>query len=175
MPLITSQKQLTLILTLDRKERKVLLGMKKRGFGVGKYNGFGGKVEKGETIEEGAKRELLEEAGIEALDMHQVAINLFTFENDPVGLQVHIYVVESFKGEPVETEEMKPEWFDYENIPFDQMWADDKQWFPFIIEHQQNFIGYFHFAQDQATILKQKIQMVDDKHVLTESDLKYVM
>lgn len=42
---------------------------------------------------------------------------------------------------------MKPEWFDYENIPFDQMWADDKQWFPFIIEHQQNFIGYFHFAQ----------------------------
>jgi hypothetical protein len=34
--------------------------------------------------------------------MNQVAINLFTFENDPIGLEVHIYVVESFKGEPVE-------------------------------------------------------------------------
>ena len=28
----------------------ILLGMKKRGFGVGKYNGFGGKVEKDESI-----------------------------------------------------------------------------------------------------------------------------
>lgn len=34
----------------------VLLGMKKRGFGAGKWNGFGGKVQPGETIEEAARR-----------------------------------------------------------------------------------------------------------------------
>jgi hypothetical protein len=33
---------------LIHKEGKLLLGMKKRGFGMNKYNGFGGKVEKGE-------------------------------------------------------------------------------------------------------------------------------
>ena len=42
---------------------RVLLGMKKRGFGKGRWNGFGGKVKEGETIEEATKRETLEEAG----------------------------------------------------------------------------------------------------------------
>lgn len=37
---------------------KVLLGLKKRGLGVDKWNGFGGKLEPGETIEEAAKREM---------------------------------------------------------------------------------------------------------------------
>ena len=43
---------------------KVLLGMKKRGFGAGRWNGFGGKVRDGETIEEATKREMKEEVGI---------------------------------------------------------------------------------------------------------------
>jgi 8-oxo-dGTP diphosphatase / 2-hydroxy-dATP diphosphatase len=34
----------------------VLLGLKKKGFGKGKWNGFGGKVEKNETILEAAIR-----------------------------------------------------------------------------------------------------------------------
>lgn len=38
------------LMFLANSEGKLLLGMKKRGFGSGKYNGFGGKVEKGETV-----------------------------------------------------------------------------------------------------------------------------
>ncbi len=38
------------------KDDKILLGLKKRGFGVGWWNGFGGKINNGETIEEAAKR-----------------------------------------------------------------------------------------------------------------------
>lgn len=49
-----SPKLLTLVLVVQ--PGKVLLGMKKRGFGAGKWNGFGGKVEPGETIEAGARR-----------------------------------------------------------------------------------------------------------------------
>ena len=44
------------------------------------------------------------------------------------------------------TEEMIPLLFDYKDIPFDQMWADDKYWFPLLLELKK-FIGYFHFAQ----------------------------
>lgn len=49
-----SPKLLTLVLVVQ--PGKVLLGMKKRGFGVGKWNGFGGKVQPGETIEDAARR-----------------------------------------------------------------------------------------------------------------------
>ena len=59
-------KLLTLVVVRDRVARKVLLGEKLRGFGTGYFNGFGGKVEPGESVEEGAHRELLEEAGITA-------------------------------------------------------------------------------------------------------------
>ena len=45
-----------LTLTLVQRENEVLLGFKKRGFGQGKWNGFGGKVEPGETIVNAAVR-----------------------------------------------------------------------------------------------------------------------
>ena len=57
------RKRKVLTLVFLRREGEVLLGMKKRGFGEGKWNGFGGKVEAGETIVEAAAREVREECG----------------------------------------------------------------------------------------------------------------
>ena len=51
---MVTNKVLTLVFV--QNDNKTLLGLKKRGFGKGRWNGFGGKVEKGETIVEGAKR-----------------------------------------------------------------------------------------------------------------------
>ena len=45
-----------------RKDGRILLGHKRRGMGAGKWNGFGGKREDGETMRECAARELFEEA-----------------------------------------------------------------------------------------------------------------
>ena len=53
---------LKLTLVFVSRDGQVLLGLKKRGFGEGLWNGFGGKVNEGETILEGAIRELNEEA-----------------------------------------------------------------------------------------------------------------
>lgn len=61
-------KVLTLLLVLNKEKNEILLGMKKRGFGVGKWNGFGGKISSQETILEAAQRELKEEAGITAIN-----------------------------------------------------------------------------------------------------------
>ena len=51
---MTQNKLYTLAFVLD--SRRILLGMKKRGFGAGRWNGFGGKVDPGESIEGAAKR-----------------------------------------------------------------------------------------------------------------------
>ena len=45
---------------------RILLGRKRRGMGYGKWNGFGGKIEAGETMRECAARELFEECGLTA-------------------------------------------------------------------------------------------------------------
>ncbi|KAG2224771.1 hypothetical protein INT45_005295 [Circinella minor] len=169
MPIIIEKKKLfTLVLTLDEKNRKILLGMKKRGFGLNKWNGFGGKLEPGETIVQAAYRELEEEAMIQAVDMDKIGINLFTFENDPVALEVHVFRSTEYKGTPTETEEMRPEWFSYDNIPFDTMWPDDRIWFPLFLKGQQ-FLGEFHFSEDQKRVLEQDLREVS--HVPEEYDL----
>lgn len=51
---MTKIRQYTL--AFIRKEDRILLGMKKRGFGVGRWNGFGGKVHSDEMILQAAKR-----------------------------------------------------------------------------------------------------------------------
>jgi len=156
------KKILTLCMVL--RNDKVLLGMKKRGFGVGRWNGFGGKIEEGESIEQGALRELEEEVGIKALDIKKVGILDFSFENEPKILEVHIFKVTDFIGEPIESEEMKPDWFSFETIPFDQMWSDDKYWFPYLLNNKL-FKGAFLFdkpsdSEYSAKIITNKLEEV---------------
>ncbi|KIJ14601.1 hypothetical protein PAXINDRAFT_169741 [Paxillus involutus ATCC 200175] len=89
---------------------KLLLGMKKRGFGVGLYNGFGGKVDPGETPAQAAARELQEEAGIDA-PLEYAGNLLFLTEGTDWAFDVKIYSAREHSGTPIETDEMRPEWF----------------------------------------------------------------
>ncbi len=151
------KKIITLSLLIE--ENKILLAMKKRGFGMGRYNGFGGKVEAGETIEEGARREIKEESGIEAQALEKVGIHEFEFNHDRGNiLEVHVFRVLEYTGEPVETEEMKPEWFALDAIPYNMMWPDDEYWFPFFLAGKK-FRTKFLFGENDS-VLEKDIQEV---------------
>jgi 8-oxo-dGTP diphosphatase/2-hydroxy-dATP diphosphatase len=135
---------------------EILLGYKKRGFGEGRWNGFGGKVEEGETIESAAKRELREESGIEAVAMQEVGVLDFSFQNDPKILEVHIFKVTEFTGAPAESEEMRPQWFAFDKIPFDGMWSDDIYWVPLLLSGKL-FKGAFLFDKPSSLDCSAKI------------------
>jgi len=137
---------------------KILLGMKKRGFGEGRWNGFGGKVRPNETNEEAMKRELLEEAGLCALKLEDYGKIEFEFENDPVKLELHFYRITSYTGEAIETEEMKPQWFNINEIPYDKMWPVDKHWLELFVK-QKKFGGKV-FYKDKNTLLKAEIKEI---------------
>lgn len=148
------KKVLTLCIAYENK--KILLGMKKRGFGVGRWNGFGGKVEEGETIFESAKRECEEEAGIKVLEMEEKGIIDFEFQNDPKILEVHIFEIIKFDGFPEESEEMEPRWFYLDEIPFKQMWPDDVHWMPLFLSGKK-FKGKFLFDRPSDAEYTSKI------------------
>ncbi len=156
------KKQLTLCIVT--KGNKILLGMKKRGFGAGRWNGFGGKVEVSESIGEATKRELKEESGIVTSDIYKVGILDFEFQNDPKILEVHIFHTDKFKGKPMETEEMKPQWFDKNEIPYDKMWSDDTYWLPLLLSGKK-FKGKFLFDQPSNAEYSAKIIDQDLKEV----------
>ncbi|MBU2109803.1 8-oxo-dGTP diphosphatase [Patescibacteria group bacterium] len=141
----------------------VLLGMKKRGFGAGRWNGFGGKVNEGEEIIEAARRELLEEARIIVDKVEHVGILDFFWKDKSEVLEVNIFKANDFKGEPVESEEMKPEWFHIDEIPFMEMWPDDKYWFPLFLKDRK-FIGRFLF-DDSDNILEQELREMQSLNI----------
>ena len=125
--------------------------MKKRGFGEGRWNGFGGKVEKGETIGDSVLREIKEEAGIVPRDICKRGIFEFTFEGDPQILEVHFFSAKDFDGDICESEEMRPQWFNEDEVPFDDMWPNDIYWFPLFLQGK-NFKAKFHFKNNDVLL-----------------------
>jgi|SRR3989344_8997674 len=149
-----------LTLCIVHQHPNVLLGMKKRGFGAGRWNGFGGKVAPEETIEDAAKREMQEEAGIELKKFDKVGVIEFEFQGNPEILEVHIFRSDDFSGEPIESEEMKPQWFHVDEIPFKYMWPDDIHWMPLFLSGKK-FKGKFLFGESD-TILGKELSEVDE-------------
>lgn len=135
-------KEMTLCMIYDLEE--ILLGMKKRGFGQGRWNGFGGKVRDNETKEAACIRELGEEAGIEVSDLLYRGKVLFEFNETKKQLLVHIFSASKYVGDPKESEEMLPKKFKIKDIPYDEMWDSDKYFWPLILEGK-NIDGYLLF------------------------------
>ncbi|MBI2625144.1 MAG: 8-oxo-dGTP diphosphatase [Candidatus Nealsonbacteria bacterium] len=149
-----------LTLCIVHNHSKVLLGIKKRGFGSGKWNGFGGKIEKGESIKEAALRELKEETGLVGKDINNLGVLDFEFLGNPEILEVHVFKAADLKGEPKETEEMAPKWFNINEVPFDLMWPDDKYWFPLFLSDKK-FRGKFLF-EGQDKIIEMDLKEVKE-------------
>jgi 8-oxo-dGTP diphosphatase/2-hydroxy-dATP diphosphatase len=124
-------KERTLVFLHKPDSKEILLAMKKRGFGKGKWNGVGGKFEEGESIEEAAIREALEEIGVKINTAHldkRAEIDFIFKDKSDLDQYVHVFFVEKWEGEPTESEEMKPEWFHHDLIPYKEMWIDDEHW-----------------------------------------------
>lgn len=145
-----------------RKDDKILLPMKKRGFGAGRHNGVGGKIEEGESPEESARRETHEEIGVNVDSLTQVADLHFHEEHNgvPAIVHSHVYICNEWEGEPVETEEMAPFWFNLSDIPYSQMWPDDIFWLPRVIEGEKItaefwFDGHNHVTKHTISTVEQ--------------------
>jgi len=143
-------KQATLCF-LIKNDKEILLAMKKKGFGQGKWNGVGGKLDfdRGDKdIFDTAIREMKEEIGVEIKRPEQMAVLSFFYpyllNSDEREWQTHVFFVKEWEGEPKESEEMRPKWFKIKEIPFAGMWPDDKFWLPKILKGEK-IKGKFSF------------------------------
>lgn len=150
-----------LVKKVDGKISEICLSMKKRGFGEGKWNGAGGKVELNESIEEGAIRETKEEIGVEVLKLDKVARIKFDFINNPDwNLTAHAFFSDEWEGAVLESDEMKPVWFKVDDIPYNDMWLADKIWLPMVLEGNM-IVGEVDF-EDSDTIARKEFNSVEN-------------
>lgn len=135
------------VLTFIQDENKVLLINKKRGLGNGKVNAPGGRIDRGETAIEAAIRECIEEVGVEPFDLVYVGELNFIF-TDGYSLKGYVYFSNKFRGDMIETDEADPFWCNINEIPYDKMWSDDKEWLPLVLRGKK-FEGHFIFDNDK--------------------------
>lgn len=144
-----------------RRETSVLLARKKRGFGLGKWNGVGGKVDplldgtdtrSAEAIRNCAIRECVEECGV-TLPGHDSlrfrGILHFYYAQNTLWNN-RCFVFESWgpwEGSPSESDEMEPAWFQSDQVDYSTLWEDDEYWFPLLLNSTEPFYFQFHFDE----------------------------
>ena len=129
------------------RDGMILLMHKKRGFGQGKINGPGGKIEPGETPLECAIRETEEELCIRPAGVEKAGELFFQF-TDGNSIHGYVYTATDYTGDPAETDEAIPLWCMIDELPFEHMWEDDPTWFPHMLEGRY-FSGKYVFDDDR--------------------------
>lgn len=151
----TPRDPATLVFVVEQDQ--ILLIRKKRGLGLGKVNGPGGKLDPGEDAVTCARRECEEELGIRVGELDCMGEHKFQFVD---GYSIHCWVFRTFsyEGEAIETDEAVPLWTALDEIPYDEMWEDDRLWLPLLIQGQR-FSARWVFDDDR--MLDHEICLVD--------------
>lgn len=139
---------------LLKKDGKVLLGLKKRGFGMGKLTSVGGKQEKGESIDETAIRETFEEISVKVTEMEHMADIVFDnlhYKGKPERDMMHVFVATKWQGEPQESDEIKPEWVKISEMPYQRMWGDNEHWLPEVLRGNKVEAWFYYNEKNEFT------------------------
>jgi 8-oxo-dGTP diphosphatase len=128
------------------RDGRILLIRKKRGLGAGKINGPGGRLDAGERPIDGAIREVEEELNVTPEGVRPAGQHRFQFV-DGYSIHVFVFTASGCRGNPRETEEAIPLWTPIDEIPYGEMWEDDRIWLPVMLEGKP-FAGRFLFEED---------------------------
>jgi 8-oxo-dGTP diphosphatase len=139
----------------ERGTRQVLLGRKKFGLGEGNFVGLGGKLEPGESPADAAVREVAEESGVRvrAAELQPRGKLSYHFPHrESWSQESHVFVCERWELHPSESDELNPEWFDVDAVPFDEMWDDARFWLPAVLAGG-SVERSFTFGPDLASVV----------------------
>ncbi|MEX2305403.1 MAG: 8-oxo-dGTP diphosphatase, partial [Waddliaceae bacterium] len=119
---------------------------------LGKYNGLGGKMDKNEDALGCMKREIHEEAGIDALEMQlKGTINWTNFGPKGEDWMGFIFLITKFSGVVKDKcPEGTLEWVPISEIHRLPMWEGDRHFLPLVFdEDPRPFHGYMPYKNDK--------------------------
>jgi 8-oxo-dGTP diphosphatase len=89
----------------------------------GRYNGLGGHVERGESVQAAAAREIWEEAGLRPRDLRLRGV-VVVDTGEPVGIGLYVFSATAEKGTHTESAEGSLEWVPLSQVEGRQCVAD---------------------------------------------------
>ncbi len=138
---------------------KLLMLKAARGVSKGKWNGPGGKLEKGETPLQCATREVFEETGLTIKNpFYHGVINFHMDGNNEIAWIGYIFSAKEFSGRLTESPEGKLKWFDYPELPWDEMWSDDRYWLQHVIDGKR-FEADFYYDKENKNVIRHTLKV----------------
>jgi len=131
---------------------------KKNDMHAGKWNGLGGKLEPGETPEECAVREIMEESGLRVFNPILKGVLTFpAFSNDE-DWYAFVFLVNEFEGELIDSPEGDLKWIDNTELLNLNLWEGDRIFLPWL-EQQAFFSGKFIY--DDGRFIEHQVVFYD--------------
>ena len=142
--------QLATICYIDNGREFLMLHRNKKPNDVhaGKWIGVGGKLERGETPQECAAREILEETGLKAKPVLKGVITCPEFTPD-LDWYTYVFKVTEFEGELIECNEGTLEWVPYDQVLSKPTWEGDHTFVEWLLEDKPFFSAKFVYDGDK--------------------------
>ena len=113
----------------------------------GKWNGLGGKLEPGETPEECARRELLEESGLNVRSLEYKGILTFPLFADNEDWYAFVFVARDFQGTLIDSPEGDLCWIEDDQLLNLELWEGDRFFLP-LLDKPGIFSGKFVYRNN---------------------------
>ena len=137
--------------------RRLLLKLANAGISRGKWNGPGGKFERGETPTENVIREVEEETSLRIVGPeYHGRIEFYMNGRGSLDYLVHIFLAKQFTGRPRSSDEGVVRWFGLDMIPYTKMWDDDRYWLPLLLNGAK-FNARFFYDKHNSRVVSYEI------------------
>ena len=142
--------QLATICYIDNGKELLMLHRNKKPNDVheGKWIGVGGKLERGETPQECAAREILEETGLKAKPVLKGVITFPEFKPD-LDWYTYVFKVTEFEGDLIDCNEGTLEWVPYDEVLSKPTWEGDHTFVEWLLEDKPFFSAKFVYDGDK--------------------------
>lgn len=98
-------------------------------------------MEPGESVQACAVREVAEEVGVRVRALELRAVLRYDDPTEDFAMTGFAFVSTDFEGDPARTAEADPFWCPIEEIPYDEMWENDRIWLPRVLRADFRFCG----------------------------------
>ena len=116
----------------------------------------------GENPASGAAREMLEETGLKVGELgFNGILNFYLGKSKELDQTVFVFSCRRFNGKVRRSREGELKWFHVNQIPYGEMWEDDRLWLPLLL-NGNSFFGDFYFKDDYEKLVSHRIRQIAD-------------